>query len=151
MTQKHLWHFVIIIFVVVWSVVTMTPISNRDLLKDFQEKGRNKDAAYSNVVARAQALQAQMPARGYGNLKEAVGTNDIAKYFPRYNVKGQKNPSDYVLRRLQKEASGKVKLGLDLQGGSSFLVWLDTAKLSTNSDRGQALENAVEVLRKVVY
>jgi SecD/SecF fusion protein len=150
MTQKHLWHFLLIVFVVVWSIVAMTPITNRDLLKDFQEKARSKDETYSNIVARAQALQQQMPARSYGNLKEAIGTNDITKYFPRFNVKGQKNPSSYVLSRLQKEAAGKVKLGLDLQGGSSFLVGLDTTKLSTNVDRGQAIENALEVLRRRV-
>ena len=150
MTQKHLWHFLLIVFVLVWSIVAMTPITNRDLLKDFQEKARSKDEAYSNIVARAQALQQQMPARSYGNLKEAIGTNDITKYFPRFNVKGQKNPSSYVLSRLQKEAAGKVKLGLDLQGGSSFLVGLDTTKLSTNVDRGQAIENALEVLRRRV-
>ena len=28
--------------------------------------------------------------------------------------------------RLQKKASGKIKLGLDLQGGTEFLVSLDT-------------------------
>ncbi len=50
MTQKHLWHFLLIVFVLVWSIVAMTPITNRDLLKDFQEKARSKDEAYSNIV-----------------------------------------------------------------------------------------------------
>src|SRR5262245_58738154 len=119
MTQKHLWHLLMIIFVVVWSIVSMTPPTNRDLLADFQAKARSKDAAFSNIVARAQELQKEMPARTYGNLKDAIGTNQIAKYFPHINVKGQKNPSFYVLSRLQRESAGKIKLGLDLQGGSS--------------------------------
>ena len=150
MTQKHLWYLMLILFVVAWSIVSLTPPTGRDLLQEFQSKARSKDAAFSNIVARAQALQQQYPSRTYGNLKEAVGTNEIAKYFPNINVKGEKNPSSFVINRLQREAAGKIKLGLDLQGGSSFLVGLDTSKLSTNTDRTVAVQNAIEVLRKRV-
>jgi len=150
MKQKHLWQLLIIVFVVVWSVFEITPPTGRDLLQDFQQKARSKDAAFSNIVARAQQLQKEQPSRGFGNLKDAVGTNDITKYFPQINPKGQKNPSAFVLNRLQRDASGKIKLGLDLQGGTSFLVGMNTSKLSTNTDRGTALANAVEVLRKRV-
>ena len=150
MKQKHLWQLLLIVFVVVWSIFELSPPTGRDLVQDFQEKARGKDAAYSNIIARVQQLQKDLPGRTYGNLKEAVGTNDITKYFSHINPKGQKNPSAYVLNRLQREAAGKIKLGLDLQGGTSFLVGMDTSKLSTNSDRGTALANAVEVLRKRV-
>jgi SecD/SecF fusion protein len=150
MTQKHLWHLLLILFVVVWSVASLVPPTNRDLLEEFRLKARNKDEVYSNIVARAQAMAKDFPSRTYGNLKEAIGTNDISPYFPSISVKGQKNPSSYVLNRLQREAAGKIKLGLDLQGGSQFLVGLDTTKLSTNTDRTLVIENAVEVLRKRV-
>ncbi|MCX6902805.1 MAG: protein translocase subunit SecD [Verrucomicrobia bacterium] len=53
------------------------------------------------------------------------------------------------MNRLQKEASGKIKLGLDLIGGSSFLVEMQTNKL-TETTAEVALDNAVEVLRKRV-
>jgi SecD/SecF fusion protein len=150
MNQKHLWQLLLVIFVVAWSIVELTPPTGRDLLQDFQAKARNKDAAFSNIVAQAQLMQKELPGRAYGNLKEAVGTNDITKYFSNINVKGQKEPSRYVLNRLQREAAGKIKLGLDLQGGTSFLVGMDTSNLSTNTERGVALANAVEVLRKRV-
>ena len=150
MTQKHLWKFLIIVFVVVWSIVALTPPTGRDLLLEFQGNARAKDETFTNIVLRGQELQKQFPARAYGNLKEAIGTNDIARFFPQYNTRGEKNPSAYVLSRIQRDAAGKIKLGLDLQGGSSFLVGLDTSKLSTNSDRSVAIANAVEVLRKRV-
>src|SRR6266516_494864 len=150
MNQKHLWKLGLIVFVVVWSIFELTPPAGRDLLQDFQAKARSKDAVFSNVVERAQQLQKQLPNRTYGNLKEAIGTNDITRYFPFINAKGEKEPSTHVLNRLQRDASGKIKLGLDLQGGTSFLVELDTSKLSTNTQRRVALANAVEVLRKRV-
>ena len=49
-----------------------------------------------------------LPGRAYGNLKDAVGTNDITKYFPNINPKGQKDPSRYVLNRLQREAAERL-------------------------------------------
>jgi SecD/SecF fusion protein len=150
MTQKHLWRLLAILFVVIWAIFELTPPSGRDLLQDFQSKARNKDAVYTNIVEHAKQLMAKSPSRAYGNLKQAIGTNDIAKYFPHINTKGQKDPSNYALNRLQREAAGQIKLGLDLKGGTSFLVGLDTSRLGTNTDRGTALENAIEVLRKRV-
>src|SRR6266498_8723 len=150
MNQKHLWQLLLIVFIVVWSIFELTPPTGRDLVQEFQTKARSKDATYSNIVERAQQLQKEFPGRAYGNLKEAVGTNDIARYFPHINSKNEKNPSAFVLNRLQREAAGKIKLGLDLQGGTSFLVGLDTTKLSTNADRTVVVANAVEVLRKRV-
>src|SRR5262245_34219213 len=109
MKQKHLWLFLLILGVTVFFGAQMIPPTGRDLLQDFQQKARSKDAAYSNVVARAQQLQKEFPGRTYGNLKEAIGTNDITKYFPQINPKGQKNPSAFVLNQLQREAAGRIK------------------------------------------
>jgi SecD/SecF fusion protein len=149
MTQNHLWRLLLIIFILVWAVFEITPPTGRNLITEFRSKARNKDATFSNIVAKAEQLQQENSARTYGNLKEAIGTNDIAKYFS-YSAKGEKDPSLYVLNRLQRDASGKIKLGLDLKGGVSFLVGMDTSALGTNADRGTALANAVEVLRKRV-
>ena len=151
MNQKHLWQLLVIVFVIAWSAVQLTPPIGRDLLADFEGKARNKDAAFSNIVARAAQLQKELPGRTFGNLKDAVGTNDLVPYFAhRIAAKNDKNPSGFILNRLQREAAGKIKLGLDLQGGTSFLVGLDTSNLSTNAERSVVLANAVEVLRKRV-
>jgi SecD/SecF fusion protein len=150
MTRKHFWLLALIVVVLGLSISSIYPPGGQDLLGEFQSRSRNRDAAFSNIVEKAQALQKENPSRAYGNIKDAVGTNDLTKYFPFINVKGQKNPSLFVLNRLQRDASGKIKLGLDLQGGTSFLIGMDTGKLSTNSDRSVALSHAVEVLRNRV-
>ena len=80
MTQKHLWHFLLIVFVLVWSIVAMTPITNRDLLKDFQEKARSKDETYSNIVARAQAM--------LQSLTRAIACDPTLQLFPPGIVSG---------------------------------------------------------------
>ncbi len=92
-------------------------------------------------------------------LQLAIGTNNIQKYFPFIaGANNQIHPTTYILNRLQREAAGKIKLGLDLQGGTEFLVEMDTNVLfsaDTNSIQqprseitSAALSQAIEVLRK---
>jgi SecD/SecF fusion protein len=94
-------------------------------------------------------------------LQLAAGTNNLVNYFKNVfpSAANQIHPATYILNRLQRDAAGRIKLGLDLQGGTSFLVEMDTNVLfsaDTNGVQSQqrseltsaALSQAVEVLRK---
>ena len=155
MRRNNIWKCALVIFIVAWSLYEMYPPTPRDLLVEFEGRAVRKDATFAALLERAKQLQKEKPNRTFGNLKEAVGTNDLAVYFPEYDVKGEKDPNSAILHHLQHEASGKIKLGLDLQGGTSFLVAMDTSKLDTNKAnqaefKTMALSHAVEVLRKRV-
>jgi SecD/SecF fusion protein len=106
----------------------------------------NRDATFTNIVSKAEELEKQFPERTFANLHDAVGTNYITNYFPRISVAGKKDPTRHVLQRLQQDTRGKFRLGLDLQGGTSFLVEMDTNTLGEVSHE-VALERAIEVLR----
>src|SRR6266478_6532543 len=150
MNRNHLWKLLLIIFVVAWAAFEIYPPNGRSIIEVFNEEDSRKDANFSNIVARAQQLQKENPNRSlFADLKDALGTNEIARYFP-FDVKGEKNPNSAVLYHLQQEAAGRIKLGLDLQGGTSFLVEMDTNKLTQSSQKDTALRDAVEVLRKRV-
>ena len=149
MNRGHLWKLLLILFILAWAIYSMYPPNGRDLFEVFMEKSYKQDAAFTNIVAEYKDLSKKNPGRSYGNLRIAVGTNDVARYFPDYDVKAEKDPNLAVLNRLQKEASGKIKLGLDLIGGSSFLVEMKTNKLGQTSAE-VAVANAVEVLRRRV-
>jgi len=141
----------LILIVLAFAIYELYPPNDRPLLEVFKERALVRDAAFTNILAKVEALQKDRPARAYGNLQEAIGTNDITRYFPYFEAaKTEPNPTGYVLNRLQKEAAGKVRLGIDLKGGTSFLVEMDTAKLEKQSDASFALSQAVEVLRKRV-
>ena len=45
------------------------------------------------------------------------------------------NPTTFILNRIQRDASGKIKLGLDLQGGTAFLVEMDTNALANPAEQ----------------
>jgi len=150
MKRSHLWKLLLTIFIVAWAAFEIYPPKGRSVLEVFKERAQKPDATFTNILERAHELEKELPGRTYANLKEAVGTNDITRYFPQFNAKGEKDPSSYVLHRLQQTAAGKIKLGLDLQGGTSFLVSMDTNQLAQGTEKESALANAAEVLRKRV-
>jgi SecD/SecF fusion protein len=150
MNRNSFWKFLFVVLVVVWALYELYPPTGRSLVAHFRERAVARDAAYTNIMERVAALQKELPDREYGNLLEAIGTNDITRYFPFFNAKNELNPTTYILNRLQREAAGRIRLGLDLRGGTSFLVQMDTSRLENSGDASTALANAVEVLRKRV-
>ena len=170
MNRSHFWKLIFIILVVLWSLWELNPPTGRDLVQEFRGKAIRPDATFTNILSRLDGLQKERPARPFANLVEAVGTNSVTKYFPEYGAENEPKPTLFILNRLQKEAAGKIKLGLDLQGGTSFLVEMETNRLAridmvTNSVSGAietvtnrveeyqvkgAIDQAVEVLRKRV-
>lgn len=162
MKQNNRWRFILVILIVVWSLYEIYPPTSRDLVQEFSSHAENTDAAFTNILQRLAPLDAVRPDREFANLQDAIGTNDIQNYFPFISAKNELYPTTFILNQIQRDASGRIKLGLDLQGGTSFLVEMDTNALanaaeengtntvSRTSDVSGALSQAVEVLRKRV-
>src|SRR5438034_2526324 len=150
MKRNNFWRLVLVVTVILWSLYEVYPPKGRDLVQVFREKAVNRDTNFTAIVQKAMALQKAAPDKAYDNLKEAIGTNEIIRYFPFFEAKSEAQPTTFILNRLQREAAGRIRLGLDLQGGTSFLMEMDTNRLSSASDASSALSQAVEVLRKRV-
>src|SRR5579859_771437 len=160
MNRNHFWKFVIVVLVIAWSFIEMYPPTSTPLDREFKENvsfAKGDAATFNGIVERLDKLQKERPQATFNNLLEAIGTNDITRYFPMFSddFKSSPNPTRTILNDLQKKAAGKIKLGLDLQGGTAFLVGMDPGHvegLDTNNAaaQSQALSQAVEVLRKRV-
>jgi SecD/SecF fusion protein len=163
MNRNNKWRLAFVALALVWSLVEIIPFKDRNLIEVFAERGVRQDAAFSNIVDKALSMQATNAVRTYGNLRDAIGTNEIATYFPFFNLTNELRPTEAVLNRLQRESRGSIRLGLDLQGGTSFLVEMDTnALMSVEGETNQVavaksefevnavISEAVEVLRKRV-
>src|SRR5262245_58314192 len=104
MSRNNFWKLVFVILVLVWSFYEIYPPTGSDLTNVFLGRAVMKDAVFTNIVERLNELQKQNPERKFANLIEAVGTNNVAKYFPFFpEAKGELNPNRYVLDRLQRE------------------------------------------------
>jgi len=125
------------------------PPKGRDLVEHFAERARvaPSETIFSNIVFTARLMQKTNADQAFGNLLVAIGTNDIRPFFP-FDARNEPAPTTYILNRLQREAASKIKLGIDLQGGTSFLVEMDMTKLSDTNELTGALSQAIEVLRK---
>ena len=159
---KFFWG--LITFLVLGSLWEMHPLTNQSLIAEFQDSSdlQSQNAAFHEIVKQAQAMQAAKPdpTREFNDLLAAIGTNDIQKYFPYNNVKGQENPTYTLLNVLQRKAAGKMHLGLDLQGGTEFRVSLDTNHISAtdtnhsggnpNDERKRLVSQAIEIFRNRV-
>ncbi|HOX56565.1 MAG TPA: protein translocase subunit SecD [Candidatus Paceibacterota bacterium] len=150
MNRNNFWRLILVVLVVLWSLYELYPPKGRDLVQYFRDKAVNRDPAFTAIFTNALALQKAMPEKPYDNLVTAIGTNDITRYFPSFGAKDQLQPTAYILNRLQRKAAGRIRLGLDLQGGTSFLVSMDTNQLANAADASTAISHAVEVLRKRV-
>jgi SecD/SecF fusion protein len=152
MNRNLFWKSFLVLFVLGWALYELYPPTGRNVIDVFAQRAdrQRRDAAFTNIVNRARELDKQLPDRAYANLRDAVGTNDATRYFPWVDVKGETDPNARVLQFVQQEAAGKIRLGLDLRGGTSFLVEMDTTNIAAVVERETALENAVEVLRRRV-
>jgi SecD/SecF fusion protein len=166
MKQNNLGRFLLVIAIILWSLYEVYPPSARSLVSEFSRRAQNKDAAFTNILAQAGTFQQAGTNNEFAALQTAVGTNDLQKYFKNTfpSAANQVHPNLFILNKLQRDAAGRIKLGLDLQGGTEFLVEMDTTKLESvdvrtntagrveyvtnRTDVSSALSQAIEVLRK---
>src|SRR5579863_6130139 len=145
MNQNNLGKLTVVALVLLWSFYQINPPVGKKLGEVFQEEAipKFKDADYTNIVQRFEKLQQDYPGRtDYANLTEAIGTNDFSRYYPNLvDAKAELNPTRAVLTRLQTKAAGKIKLGIDLQGGTSFLVKADYSKLEGDTNAAAGATN----------
>src|ERR1017187_1613615 len=128
--RNNLWIFLFLSLLVLWSFYEIYPPTSRPLTQEFLTRAVNRDVSFTNILQRLQALQQAGTNSEFANLQEAVGTNNLQPYFPFFDAKNELYPNTFILNQLQRDASGKIKLGLDLQGGTSFLVEMDTNRLA---------------------
>src|SRR5688572_13942193 len=125
MNRNNFWKWALIAFVLGWSLYEIYPPQGKPLLQQFNESAGNRDTNFNAIITRAQELGKERPTREFHNLVEAIGTNDLKNYFPAFRIaESDPKPNRTILNRLQREAAGNVKLGLDLQGGTAFMVRL---------------------------
>ena len=156
MKRNNLARFLFLALILAWAGTEMWPLRDEpgDLIKQF-DKATNKDAAFNQVYEAAKAAHdpTDENSNEFGILHKAVEDAGLVltnyNWSPKMTFRDQVPNNRLVLQKLQKQVAGQIQLGLDLKGGSSFLVAMDTNKLENTAASG-ALAQAVEVLRRRV-
>jgi SecD/SecF fusion protein len=138
------------IVILLWAAYELYPPAGRPLLAQFERVAENTDdLTFRAILAKARDLEAQ-PGNPVEKLLTAAGTNSLERYFPRFEIPAGKETNRAIVSRLQREALGRIKLGLDLQGGVEFMVQMQTNEFRDADAMSSALDQAVEILRRRV-
>ncbi len=164
MTRSHLWKFLFVLLTIALSVGSILPIRPRNLVAQFEKAATEGDTnsfpVLEAILVAAKKLDAARPQSGYSNLVEAIGTTDVTQFFPKnyVDLSQTSDPNRTILNRVQRDAASKFRLGIDLQGGTSFELELDPTKGNQKNTNGlairlndqQLVDQAMGVLRKRV-
>ncbi len=160
MNRSHFWKLVLILLVVAWSVSEIYPPTSKNLIEAFEQQSSTPNKTFDEIVKKAQQLDVSNTDRTagitYSNLLVAISTNDIRPFFPSnyINAAVERDVTRGILNRVQRSAAGQFRLGLDLQGGTQFLLEMDMSRAQTNAgvmmNADFIAEQAVEVLRRRV-
>ena len=151
MKPGYYWKWLLVIFLAAWAISEITPPWSASLIDQFEQDASvstdESKTLLTTVVSEARKKEEASPGRTYANMFDAIGTNDVRALFPEIKIaEDEEQPVKVVLNDLQQRASGQVRLGLDLQGGVSFTVAMETNVLSADQDQQVVLEQSIEVL-----
>ncbi len=159
MRQSIIWRFVVIILVLtVWGA-SLFPLNDQPFYEVLKEEaGKKADKKLDRLIERAQKIdnsndgKVLTPPRAVLQIAEKRGIN-LRDYISIYNQPDASNEA--VVDLVRRKAAGKLRLGLDLRGGTEFIVNFDKQKLIEKSpSRADDIEGArdeiIEILRNRV-
>jgi hypothetical protein len=134
MKKNNFGWFIFVVCVVLWAFFEMYPPTSRDLIEQFTSRAENQDAAFTNILKQVEALQLTKTNSEFANLQGPPSARTTSRIISRSSTRRTRSIRTlFILNQLQRDASGKIKLGLDLQGGTSFLVEMDTNVLAASA------------------
>lgn len=171
--QPTFGRFILVATLAVWTLSEWYPPEGKNMIDAFEE-GANAKGDATAIVADLREASKDLREGDELSLEtwqKAVGDTDLRELFPRQtndlpseldldeaawtlpNEEQQALINRAILARIQKESAGKVKLGLDLRGGTQFVVQvkpkLDDDGKPLKIDATQ-LTQAMEIMRRRV-
>ena len=145
--MSKFWRVIIVVLVTWWAVTEWSPPRDRQLLEVFDEQAQGKDEEFGRILGDAKAQQKSGGALTWEDWQAILGETQLVDYFKKPRRMEGVDTNRAIVRDLERKAAGEVQLGLDLRGGSQFVVEL---KLDESADKEGAINQAIEVLRRRV-
>jgi SecD/SecF fusion protein len=142
--------FAVIFGVLALSLFFLWPPFDGDLVETFERRALNPDQNFEQLMQKVRARAAEQPDMAFVHLRDVVGEMnlDLRRYFPTVPVT-ERDPDQInleILFHIQRLNAGKIRLGLDLKGGTQFLLKLDLSGIEAEG-RAEARQQAIEIFR----
>ena len=145
MNKPLIWKTAVILVVLIACAVSVYPPGGRSFLYVFEKTARDKDEEFGHLLASARAElegTSKDPGIVVRDLAERTDV-DLTQYFD-----GEDNRQ--VIALLHQKAAPKIRLGLDLRGGTEFVLRVKTEELADYDARRDAPDRALEIIRNRV-
>jgi len=154
MITKTLWKLGISLAVVVWSIISFLPFNDIDFSTYLAKEVSAKKEDFNQKLDEAKKMVDDGTVPSVYVALRQMGEQDqidFATYFPHVNLKDIKNlahRNEILLKYLYGQSKGRLKRGLDLQGGVSFTLEMHQPKGEEKSDfiRKEELSKAIDIM-----
>ncbi|MBE2214843.1 MAG: protein translocase subunit SecD [Opitutaceae bacterium] len=153
MSGKYTWKLIITAAVMIWAVLNLNPISTTPF-EDYLRQEATTSPAFEAVMLKAkQRLDAKEAPSFYVALKQVAEADatDLSQFFPQVNLEKSlqniRKKNSILLDHLLKQSQARLRKGLDLSGGISFLLEVDRPAGVADATQQQAdLDKAIEII-----
>jgi SecD/SecF fusion protein len=158
MLKRNLWKLVLSFVIVLWAVLSLTPIQDRDVPSYIESKVETKNAEFQALLGEAKARFEADPKKTpsvFVALRDIANERriDLAKeYFPETKLESTlvnvTKRNKILLDHLLAKSKGRLQLGLDLRGGVAFVLEVDERAAANlrDDEREEKLAKAIEII-----
>ncbi|MCU0793488.1 MAG: protein translocase subunit SecD [Opitutaceae bacterium] len=156
MLKRNLWKLVLSFTIVLWAVLSLMPLQDRDVPTYIASEVETKNAEFQALLDESKArFDAKQAPSVFVALRDIANERriDLAKeYFPGAkmdpsltNVTKRNNE---LLNHLLSKSKGRLQLGLDLKGGVAFVLEVDESAASgvAETERREKLGKAIQII-----
>ena len=159
MKKRIIWKLVVSAMIIAWSVMSLVPISDIDFAEYLEKEVSANYSEFQVLLDEAKTVISEDKNVNsvYVALSQLVAEQkiDLRKFFPHINLRDIKNierSNEILLKHLLATSRGKIKKGLDLQGGVSFTLQVDESAISDkqSNELQEQLSKAIDIMEKRV-
>ena len=150
MKKSLIWRFIVLALVLLVWGGSLFPLKDKPFYDVFQKEAKEKvDTQFEEIVKKAQEIDDSNPGSFVTPAKAVLRTAnemkiDLRDYISIYDQPNA--PNSAVVNYVRRRAAGKLKLGLDLRGGTEFIIAFDEKELKKNDAEKKPEEARGEII-----
>ena len=154
MSGKYTWKLILTAAVMIWAALNLNPVSTTPF-EEYLRREATTSPAFEAVMLKAkQRFEAKEAPSFFMAVKQVADADavDLAQFFPEVNLEKSlqniRKKNSILLDHLLKASQSRLRRGLDLSGGISFLLEVDRPAGAAGDDTQQRadLDKAIEII-----